>query len=121
MKTPEQLKQEYQLSESEVLAQAIILIENFIEPKIVEAVKDYKNHVGLTTSRSKFTIGSRLPASILDYDTMKSSLAAFIVYVHNGALRRHLNRITLRRIAVGFFCQLRRTVVRPFTTMYKIA
>lgn len=27
-----------------------IAIENVIEPKIVEAVKDYKNHVGLTTS-----------------------------------------------------------------------
>ena len=47
MKTPEQLKQEYQLSESEVLKQANNLIENFIEPKIVEAVKDYKNHTSI--------------------------------------------------------------------------
>ena len=35
-------------------------------------------------------------------------LSCLYVRVH-GALRRHLNRITLRRIAVGFFCQLRRT------------
>ena len=52
MKTPEQLKQEYQLSESEVLAQAIILIENFIEPKIVEAVKDYKNGTRILLART---------------------------------------------------------------------
>ena len=42
MKTPEQLKQEFQLSKAEVLEQANNLIENFIEPQIVEAVKDYK-------------------------------------------------------------------------------
>lgn len=52
MKTPEQLKQEYQLSESEVLAQAIILIENFIEPKIVEAVKDYKDGTRILLART---------------------------------------------------------------------
>lgn len=52
MKTPEQLKQEYQISESEVLAQAIILIENFIEPKIVEAVKDYKNGTRILLART---------------------------------------------------------------------
>lgn len=52
MKTPEQLKQEYQLSESEVLAQAINLIENFIEPKIVEAVKDYKNGTRILLART---------------------------------------------------------------------
>lgn len=52
MKTPEQLKQEYQLSESEVLAQAIILIENFIEPQIVEAIKDYKNGTRILLART---------------------------------------------------------------------
>lgn len=52
MKTPEQLKQEYQLSESEVLAQAIILIEKFIEPKIVEAVKDYKDGTRILLART---------------------------------------------------------------------
>lgn len=52
MKTPEQLKQEYQLSKAEVLAQAIILIENFIEPKIVEAVKDYKNGTRILLART---------------------------------------------------------------------
>lgn len=57
MKTPEQLKQKYQLSESEVLAQAIILIENVIEPKIVEAVKDYKNHTSIRLAKQAFTGG----------------------------------------------------------------
>lgn len=52
MKTPEQLKQEYQLSESEVLAQAINLIENFIEPQIVEAIKDYKNGTRILLART---------------------------------------------------------------------
>lgn len=52
MKTPEQLKQEYQLSESEVLKQANNLIENFIEPKIVEAVKDYKNGTRILLART---------------------------------------------------------------------
>lgn len=52
MKTPEQLKQEYQLSESEVLAQANNLIENFIEPQIVAAVKDYKNNVSVSLART---------------------------------------------------------------------
>lgn len=52
MKTPEQLKQEYQLSKAEVLEQANILIENFIEPKIVEAVKDYKNGTRILLART---------------------------------------------------------------------
>lgn len=52
MKTPEQLKQEYQLSESEVLEQAINLIENFIEPQIVEAIKDYKNGTRILLART---------------------------------------------------------------------
>lgn len=52
MKTPEQLKQEYQLSKAEVLEQAINLIENFIEPKIVEAVKDYKNGTRILLART---------------------------------------------------------------------
>lgn len=52
MKTPEQLKQEYQLSESEVLEQAINLIENFIEPQIVEAIKDYKNGTRILLDRT---------------------------------------------------------------------
>lgn len=52
MKTPEQLKQEFQLSKAEVLEQANILIENFIEPKIVAAVKDYKNHTSILLART---------------------------------------------------------------------
>lgn len=52
MKTPEQLKQEYQLSESEVLEQAINLIENLIEPQIVEAIKDYKNGTRILLART---------------------------------------------------------------------
>lgn len=52
MKTPEQLKQEFQLSKAEVLEQAIILIENFIEPQIVEAVKDYKNGTRILLART---------------------------------------------------------------------
>ena len=52
MKTPEQLKQEYQLSKAEVLEQAIILIENFIEPKIVEAIKDYKDGTHILLART---------------------------------------------------------------------
>lgn len=52
MKTPEQLKQEYQLSESEVLAQAINLIENWIEPQIVEAIKDYKDSTRILLART---------------------------------------------------------------------
>ena len=51
MKTPEQLKQEYQLSKAEVLEQAINLIENFIEPQIVEAIKDYKNGTRILLAR----------------------------------------------------------------------
>lgn len=52
MKTPEQLKQEHQLSKDEILAQAIILIENFIEPKIVEAVKDYNDGTRILLART---------------------------------------------------------------------
>ena len=52
MKTPEQLKQEYQLSKAEVLEQAINLIENFIEPQIVEAIKDYKNGTRILLART---------------------------------------------------------------------
>lgn len=52
MKTPEQLKQEYQLSKDEVLEQAINLIENFIEPQIVEAIKDYKNGTRILLART---------------------------------------------------------------------
>jgi hypothetical protein len=57
MKTPEQLKQEFQLSKAEVLEQANNLIENFIEPKIVEAVKEYKNHTAIRLTRQTFTGG----------------------------------------------------------------
>ena len=52
MKTPEQLKQEFQLSKAEVLEQANNLIENSIEPKIVEAVKDYKNGTRILLART---------------------------------------------------------------------
>lgn len=52
MKTPEQLKQEFQLSKDEVLEQAINLIENFIEPQIVEAIKDYKNGTRILLART---------------------------------------------------------------------
>lgn len=52
MKTPEQLKQEYQLSKDEVLEQAINLIENFIEPQIVEAIKDYKDGTRILLART---------------------------------------------------------------------
>lgn len=52
MKTPEQLKQEYQLSKAEVLKQAINLIENFIEPQIVEAIKDYKDGTRILLART---------------------------------------------------------------------
>ena len=52
MKTPEQLKQEYQLSKAEVLEQAINLIENFIEPQIVEAIKDYKDGTRILLART---------------------------------------------------------------------
>ena len=64
MKTPEQLKQEYQLSKAEVLEQAINLIENFIEPQIVEAVKDYKNNVSISLAR----IGSLVSIKTHKYD-----------------------------------------------------
>lgn len=57
MKTPEQLKQEFQLSKAEVLEQANNLIENFIEPKIVEAVKDYKNRTSIRLVKQAFTGG----------------------------------------------------------------
>lgn len=52
MKTPEQLKQEFQLSKVEVLEQANNLIENFIEPQIVEAIKDYKNGTRILLART---------------------------------------------------------------------
>lgn len=52
MKTPEQMKQEYQLSNEEILEQAINLIENFIEPQIVEAIKDYKNGTRILLART---------------------------------------------------------------------
>lgn len=52
MKTPEQLKQEFQLSKAEVLEQANNLIENFIEPNIVEAIKDYKNGTRILLART---------------------------------------------------------------------
>ena len=52
MKTPEQLKQEYQLSKAEVLEQAINLIDNFIEPQIVEAIKDYKDGTRILLART---------------------------------------------------------------------
>lgn len=52
MKTPEQLKQEFQLSKAEVLEQANNLIENFIEPQIVEAIKDYKNGTRILLART---------------------------------------------------------------------
>ena len=64
MKTPEQLKQEYQLSKAEVLEQAVNLIENFIEPQIVEAVKDYKNNVSISLAR----IGSLVSIKTHKYD-----------------------------------------------------
>lgn len=51
MKTPEQLKQEFQLSKAEILEQAINLIENVIEPQIVAAVKDYKDHIAIRLAR----------------------------------------------------------------------
>ena len=57
MKTPEQLKQEYQLSDSEVLEQANNLIENWIEPQIVAAVKDYKDSTRIRLTRQPFTGG----------------------------------------------------------------
>lgn len=53
MKTPEQLKQEFQLSKAEVLEQA----NNLIEPKIVAAVKDYKNHTSIRLAKQAFTGG----------------------------------------------------------------
>ena len=52
MKTPEQLKQEFQLSKAEVLEQANNLIENWIEPKIVDAVKDYKDGTRILLART---------------------------------------------------------------------
>lgn len=52
MKTPEQLKQEFQLSKAEVLEQANNLIENFIEPQIVEAIKDYKDGTRILLART---------------------------------------------------------------------
>lgn len=52
MKTPEQLKQEYQLSKDDVLEQAINLIENFIEPQIVEAIKNYKDGTRILLART---------------------------------------------------------------------
>lgn len=45
MKTPTELKKELQLSETEIMTKAHDLIENYIEPQIVEAVKNYKNDV----------------------------------------------------------------------------
>lgn len=57
MKTPKQLKQEYQLSNAEILEQANNLIENRIEPKIVEAIKDYKNHTSIRLAKQSFTGG----------------------------------------------------------------
>ena len=60
MKTPKQLKQEYQLSKAEVLEQAI----NFIEPKIVEAIKDYKDGTRIHLAR----IGSLVSIKTHKYD-----------------------------------------------------
>lgn len=64
MKTPEQLKQEYQLSKAEVLEQAVNLIENFIEPQIVEAIKDYKDGTRIHLAR----IGSLVSIKTHKYD-----------------------------------------------------
>lgn len=57
MKTPKELKKEHQLSNEEILEQANNLIENFIEPKIVEAVKEYKNHTAIRLTKQPFTGG----------------------------------------------------------------
>lgn len=47
MKTPNQLKQEYQLSDAEINKQASELIKDYIEPIIVEAIKRYKNQTSI--------------------------------------------------------------------------
>ena len=52
MKTPNELKKEHQLSKEEILEQAINLIENFIEPQIVEAIKDYKDCTRILLART---------------------------------------------------------------------
>lgn len=64
MKTPEQLKQEHQLSKDEVLEQAINLIENWIEPQIVEAIKDYKDSTRILLART----GSLVSIPMRKYD-----------------------------------------------------
>lgn len=64
MKTPDQLKKEHQLSNEEILEQANNLIENFIEPQIVAAVKDYKNNVSVSLAR----IGSLVSIQTHKYD-----------------------------------------------------
>lgn len=64
MKTPEQLKKEHQLSNEEILEQANNLIENFIEPQIVAAIKDYKNNVSISLAR----IGSLVSIKTHKYD-----------------------------------------------------
>ena len=47
MKTPNQLKQEYQLPDTEIDKQANELIKNHIEPIIVDAIKKYKNQTAI--------------------------------------------------------------------------
>ena len=56
MKTPEQLKKEHQLSETEINKQANNLIEKFIEPEIINAIKNYKDETSIRLI-TKFTNG----------------------------------------------------------------
>ena len=67
MKTPRELKKEHQLSNEEILEQANNLIENFIEPQIVAAVKDYKNSASVRRTRQPFT-GSLVSIKTHKYD-----------------------------------------------------
>lgn len=47
MKTPTQLKNEHQLSNTEINKQANDLINEYIEPIIVDAIKKYKNQTSI--------------------------------------------------------------------------
>lgn len=55
MKTPSELKKEYQLSNEELLERANNLINKVIEPEIIKAIKDYKDETHIRLVKKPFT------------------------------------------------------------------
>lgn len=47
MKTPTQLKNIHQLSKDELQAKAKNILDTYIEPLVIEAIKNYQNHVSI--------------------------------------------------------------------------